>query len=68
MRRSEHEWVDHIEGELRIAAAEELASEERNTDQESWPKLRLIVLALLIGYAAFVVYVFYRFFLLRPLG
>ena len=68
MERSEHEWVDHIEGELRIAAAEELASEERNTDQESWPKVRLIVLALLVGYAAFVVYVFYRFFLLRPLG
>ena len=67
MGRSEHEWIDHIEGELRIAAAEELASEERNTDQESWPKVWLIVLALLVGYAAFVVYVFYHFFLvLRP--
>ena len=58
MRRSEHDWVDHIEGELRITAAE-LAGKERNTNQESWPKVRLIVLVLLVGYAAFVVYLFY---------
>ena len=64
MGRSEHEWVDHIEGELRITATE-LAGKEQSTDQELRRQVPLIALALLVGYTAFVAsvvaYVLYWF-------